>query len=229
MRAKATYLAFEHPGIRMLIVRRTFPELRENHTSRLLDAYERLPAAMRPRYSDSDKVFLFPGGARLKLGYCDNEDDVRQYQGQEYDVLFIDEATQLSETQFKWLNACVRGAGPFPKRTYLTCNPGGVGHAWVKRLFIDKDYRPGEDPADYAFIRAKVWDNAPLFAGGRGVHQGDEGAEEGEADGRGARAPGDGQRGLRQAAQRPVRRAEAGMAGRRLGRVLRAVLRGVQP
>lgn len=168
VRAKATYLAFEHPGIRMLIVRRTFPELRENHTSRLLDAYERLPAAMRPKYSDGDKVFLFPGGARLKLGYCDNEDDVRQYQGQEYDVLFIDEATQLSETQFKWLNACVRGAGPFPKRTYLTCNPGGVGHAWVKRLFIDKDYRPGEDPADYAFIRARVWDNAPLFAGDAG-------------------------------------------------------------
>ena len=168
VRAKATYLGFEHPGIRMLLVRRTFPELRENHTSRLLDAYERLPASIRPRYSDSDKVFLFPGGARLKLGYCDSEDDVRQYQGQEYDVLFIDEATQLSETQFKWLNACVRGAGPYPKRTYLTCNPGGVGHAWVKRLFIDRDYRPGEDPADYAFIRARVWDNAPLFAGDAG-------------------------------------------------------------
>jgi phage terminase large subunit len=168
VRAKATYLAFGHPGIRMLIVRRTFPELRENHTSRLLDAYERLPAAMRPKYSDGDKVFLFPGGARLKLGYCDSEDDVRQYQGQEYDVLFIDEATQLSETQFKWLNACVRGAGPYPKRTYLTCNPGGVGHAWVKRLFIDKDYRMGEDPSDYAFIRARVWDNAPLFAGDAG-------------------------------------------------------------
>jgi phage terminase large subunit len=168
VRTKATYLGFEHPGIRMLLVRRTFPELRENHTSRLLDAYERLPASIRPRYSDSDKVFLFPGGARLKLGYCDSEDDVRQYQGQEYDVLFIDEATQLSETQFRWLNACVRGAGPYPKRTYLTCNPGGVGHAWVKRLFIDRDYRPGEDPADYAFIRARVWDNAPLFAGDAG-------------------------------------------------------------
>jgi phage terminase large subunit len=168
VRTKATYLGFEHPGIRMLLVRRTFPELRENHTSRLLDAYERLPASIRPRYSDSDKVFLFPGGARLKLGYCDSEDDVRQYQGQEYDVLFIDEATQLSETQFRWLNACVRGAGPYPKRTYLTCNPGGVGHAWVKRLFIDRDYRLGEDPADYAFIRARVWDNAPLFAGDAG-------------------------------------------------------------
>jgi len=168
VRAKATYLGYEHPGIRMLLVRRTFPELRENHTSRLLDAYERLPASIRPRYSDSDKVFLFPGGARLKLGYCDSEDDVRQYLGQEYDVLFIDEATQLSETQFRWLNACVRGAGPYPKRTYITCNPGGVGHAWVKRLFIDLDYRPGEDPADYAFIRARVWDNAPLFAGDAG-------------------------------------------------------------
>jgi len=168
IRAKATYLAFAYPGIQMLIVRRTFPELHENHTKRLRAAYAAMPVCFQPRYNESEKAFTFPWGSRLKLGYCSDEGDVLQYQGQEYDVLFLDEATQLTEYQYSWLCACVRGAGDYPKRVYLTCNPGGVGHAWVKRLFIDRDFRRGEDERDYIFIQAQVYDNAPLFAADEG-------------------------------------------------------------
>ncbi len=164
IRAKATYLAFEHPGIQMLVVRRTYPELHENHTKRLRAAYGLLREDLRPKYNDNEKAFIFSWGSRIKLGYCSDEGDVLQYQGQEYDVLFIDEATQLTEYQFSWLCACVRGTNRYPKRIYVTCNPGGVGHAWVKRLFIDRDFRRGEDERDYMFIQARVWDNAPLFS-----------------------------------------------------------------
>jgi phage terminase large subunit len=48
---------------------------------------------------------------------------------------------------------------------YLTCNPGGVGHQWVKRLFVTRDFRRGEDPADYSFIPATVEDNRVLLKG----------------------------------------------------------------
>lgn len=161
IRAKATLLAYEYPGIQMLIVRRTLPELRSNHTLRLMAAYNTFPEAIK--YSDKDKEFVFPNGSRLKLGFCDNEADVLQYQGQEYDVIFIDEGTQFTEYQYGWLSACLRGTGDYPKRIYITCNPGGVGHAWVKRLFVDKDYKRSEDPKDYMFIPARVWDNQPLF------------------------------------------------------------------
>ena len=168
IRAKATYLAFSYPGIQMLIVRRTLPELRENHTKRLMAAYNAFPDGMRPSYNDKEKAFEFPFGSRIKLGYCKFESDVLQYQGQECDVLFLDEATQLTEYQFNWLDACVRGVGDYPKRTYLTCNPGGVGHTWVKRLFIDCDYKRSERAADYTFVPAQVWDNEPLFLADRG-------------------------------------------------------------
>lgn len=168
IRAKATYLAFEYPGIQMLIVRRSHPELRENHTLKLLAAYAGFPKDLKPEYNDDVKAFMFPWGSRLKLGYCDSESDVLQYQGQEYDVLFLDEATQLTEYQFGWLDACMRGTKQFPKRTYITCNPGGVGHAWVKRLFIDREYFRSERPEDYTFIQALVWDNGPLFESDEG-------------------------------------------------------------
>ena len=171
IRMKATFLAFAYPGIQMLIVRRTLPELRENHSKRLQVVYAQFPQELQPKYNDTEKAFMFPWGSRIKLGYCDTESDVLQYQGQEYDVLFIDEATQLSEYQFHWLDSCVRGTNGFPKRTYITCNPGGVGHAWVKRLFIDKDMKRCEQSGDYTFIQALVWDNDPLFLEDAGYKQ----------------------------------------------------------
>ena len=51
----------------------------------------------------------------------------------------------------------------YPKRVYLTCNPGGVGHAFVKRLFIDRAYKSGENPDDYVFYKSLVTDNAALM------------------------------------------------------------------
>ena len=159
LRRKCVILALGFPGIRILLLRRTLQELRENHTLPLRAELGRLV-----RYSAGQKAFLFPGGSRLKLGYCDDSSDVTQYQGQEYDVIAMDEGTQFTEYQFECLKACLRGGRPgYPKRFYITCNPGGVGHAWVKRLFIDRQYRPGENPADYAFIPARVTDNDYLM------------------------------------------------------------------
>lgn len=157
VRKKAMLLALRYPGIRMLLARRTLGEVWDNH---ILPLQQDLAGIAR--YRDAEKAFLFANGSRLKFGYCDSERDVLQYQGQEYDVIFLDEATQFTEFQFFTLTACLRGTGNCPRRMYLTCNPGGVGHGWVKRLFIDRDYRPGERAADYRFIPARVYDNSAL-------------------------------------------------------------------
>lgn len=158
VRFKATLLCAKYAGIRVLIVRRTYSELRENHIVPLRTMLANLAV-----YNENEKAFKFHNGSRLRFGYCANEGDVSQYQGVEYDVVFIDEATQLTEYQFTTINATVRGTNDFPKRTYLTCNPGGVGHHWVKRLFIDKEYKDSEDPNDYTFIKATVFDNKKLM------------------------------------------------------------------
>ena len=158
VRHKAILMAARYPGIRILILRRTLAELRENHIRPM-----RKLLRGAAEYRSTDKTFEFPNGSLIVFGYCDNESDVEQYQGQEYDVLFLDEATHFTEYQYATLTAVLRGANDFPKRMYLTCNPGGVGHAWVKRLFIDRDFRAGERPEDYIFIPAKVTDNEALM------------------------------------------------------------------
>lgn len=158
VRTKAKILAASYAGIKLLIVRRTFPELVNNHINQLREELHGLA-----RYNKTEKVFTFPNGSTIKFGYCNNDKDLDQYQGAEYDVIFLDEATQLQELWIKKIAACVRGVNEFPKRIYYTCNPGGASHGYFKRLFIDKQYEAGEDPEDYSFIQALVTDNKALM------------------------------------------------------------------
>jgi phage terminase large subunit len=160
---KAILLALRYSGIKMLLLRRTYKDLERNHARELSTLLQGFV-----NYNKQDKLFLFPNGSLLELGYCASESDVLQYQGQEYDIIFIDEATQFTEYQFQTLTACLRGANDFPKRIYITCNPGGVGHEWVKRLFVSKRYKDTENPDDYEFISATVFDNKVLLEKDKG-------------------------------------------------------------
>ena len=163
IRLKAVILCFMHSGIKVMIVRKSFPELLANHIKPLKALLKINTEDALASYNDSKKEITFPNGSEILFRYCDTEKDVDRYQGTEVDVLFLDEATQLSEDQMKKICACVRGVNSFPKRTYYTCNPGGKGHGYIKRLFIDKIYNEGEHPEDYSFIQSLVTDNKALM------------------------------------------------------------------
>lgn len=166
VRVKAILLCLKHPGIKVMIIRKTYPELQENHIipiCQILHCYAPNKAERIATYNDSKKHITFPNGSRILFRYCDNEKDAERFQGTEVDVLFIDEATHQSEEKMKKLTACVRGVNGFPKRIYCTCNPGNEGHAWVKRLFIDRAFKDNERPEEYEFIQSRVTDNFALM------------------------------------------------------------------
>lgn len=158
VRQKAKMLCLRFNGIKCLIVRKTYPELINNHVSPLRGELHGIAT-----YNKTEKMFTFVNGSTIKFGYCANEGDLDQYQGAEYDVIFIDEATQLQEDWLKKIVACMRGVNDFPKRTYYTCNPGGPSHGYIKRLFVDRNFEKGEKPEDYRFIQAKATDNHALM------------------------------------------------------------------
>ena len=158
VRQKAKMLCLRYNGIKCLIVRKTYPELINNHVSPLRGELHGIAT-----YNKTEKMFTFVNGSTIKFGYCANEGDLDQYQGAEYDVIFIDEATQLQEDWLKKIVACMRGVNDFPKRTYYTCNPGGPSHGYIKRLFVDRNFEKGEKPEDYRFIQAKATDNHALM------------------------------------------------------------------
>lgn len=158
-RRKAVMLCMNYDGLNGLLLRRTMPELRNNHIIPL-----RAELHGYAKYNSDERAFLFPNGSRLMLGYCDNEGDLNQYQGQEFDFIIFEEATHFPEEWIVFICTSLRTTRTdFKPRVYYTTNPGGVGHEYIKRIFIDRNYKEGENPEDYVFIQASVYDNAVLM------------------------------------------------------------------
>lgn len=165
-----------YPGIRILMMRLHYPELNKNLIQPLLQL---VPPEMAT-YNGQEHILTFENGSTITFGHWSGEQSMNEYNGLEFDWIFMDEATQFSEDAFRFMGGCLRGVNNIPKRMYITCNPGGVGHRWVKRLFIDREYKTdsenpeeNETPEDYTFIFATVDDNKALMGspGGRGYLQ----------------------------------------------------------
>ena len=145
LRRKLIALCLRYPGIRCLLVRRTYPELKANHVGPMLREYGALLC-----YSEGEKRLSLSNGSTIDLGYCACDRDLLRYQGQEYDIIAVDGTAERTGAYFR------------QHRIYR--EPRRVGHAWVKRLFIDRSFRPGENPDDYSFIPALVYDNDVLLS-----------------------------------------------------------------
>ena len=119
-----------------LILRRTNDELRELiHKSQ--EIYPKaFPGA---KWMEKKSQWTFPSGARIWMTYLEQDKDVLRYQGQAFTYIGVDELTQYS-TPYAWdyLRSRLRTADPnLPVYMRATTNPGGPGHIWVKKMFID--------------------------------------------------------------------------------------------
>lgn len=167
VRIKAVCGAIRYPGIKILIIRRTYPELQANHIEPII----RLVPQGIASYNGTLHTMYFVNDSLIKFGHFSGVSSEQEYVGQEYDWIFMDEATQFTEREFRFLGGLLRGVNDIPKRFYITCNPGGVGHYWVKRLFIERKFKQdsimpeeNENPNDYApLIFATVEDNEILL------------------------------------------------------------------
>ena len=94
------------------------------------------------KYRVNDKLFLFPNGSSIKLGYCKQAEDYAQYMGVEYADIAFEELTQHEEEKWNLVGGSNRSNNPNCKaKRWGNCNPGGIGHAWVKERFVDPDTR----------------------------------------------------------------------------------------
>jgi hypothetical protein len=180
---------FENPNFNGLILRRSTDELREI----VWKTQELYPKIFKgAKWGEKKSQWTFPSGAKLWLTYLERDQDVLRYQGQAFSYIAFDELTQYP-TQFAWnyMRSRLRTTDPdLPTYMRATTNPGGVGHGWVKRMFIDpapentkfvaQDLETGDDlvypdshdkagePLFYRrFIPAKLQDNPYLMEGGQ--------------------------------------------------------------
>lgn len=164
IRARELYRRLANPGTAGLIVRKTYPELLANHIRKFFVEYP----FVRDWYNKAEKTIYYPGGSTTEFSYLQHTDDVYTYQGREYEDVSIDEITQHEEEVFKILRSSVRTSNKqFAKKNQpsmlLTGNPGGIGHAWAKRIFVDRNFKEEEDADEFDFVQAKVFDNKALM------------------------------------------------------------------
>lgn len=165
VRAREVTRRLKYAGSKGLIIRKTHPELLSNHIRRFFEEYP----VTREWYNKSEKAIYWPNGSITEFSYLQNVDDVYTYQGREYEDISIDEITQHEEIVFKVLRTSNRTSnqelikqGLVPTM-FLTGNPGGIGHSWVKRIFVDRQFKPEEHSEEFDFVQAFVQDNVALL------------------------------------------------------------------
>lgn len=157
----------EHPKYNALILRRTFKDL--SQPGALIDIAMEWLKPTDAVWNAQDKKWKFPSGAVLQFGHMESENDKMNYQGAQYQFVGFDELTHFSESMYTYLFSRMRkqNTNDIPSRMRSAGNPGGPGHEWVKRRFIDP---PDEDmtesekkrKANRIFIPSGLKDNPHL-------------------------------------------------------------------
>ena len=116
-----------------IFVRRKLTQLSE-----VIARTKQLFPKLGAKYNEQQKTWTMPGGARLKFVYLERDSDAEEYQGHNYTRVYVEEVTNFpSSTPIDKLRATLRSGSGVPVGMRLTGNPGGPGHNWVKRRYID--------------------------------------------------------------------------------------------
>lgn len=189
MRVLAIMLCGLVPNLQVYIFRRHFSDLYKNHMEgpgsfvEMLWPFYRLGLV---KINFSDNKIVFWNKATIHLCHLQHEKDLMKYQGAEIHVLLMDELTHFTEKMYRFLRNRVRLGGlEIPdawlvedklkirdKLPLIMCgsNPGSVGHAWVKRTFVDygepmevNRTRKADGGMLRTYIPAKLEDNPTLL------------------------------------------------------------------
>ncbi|KIL38316.1 hypothetical protein SD70_27255 [Gordoniibacillus kamchatkensis] len=155
----------EYPGAKIYLFRETFDDLEANLIN---EAKEKWPSELYT-YNEGKHIATLYNGSRVFFRYIRNMQDAKRYQGRSMDFVGVDELTNFTYEQIQVLLSCLRSPKGYPPRFRGTCNPGGIGHAWVKKRYIEATNYGETTTTDdvtgntLAFIPAQVYDNDILM------------------------------------------------------------------
>lgn len=154
----------EHSGADMYLFRETYDDLEAN----LIKEWKEKVPKETYEYNEGKHTATLFNGTTVKFRYISNYADAEGYQGRSIDWIGVDELTKHEERSIQVLLSCLRSVKGFKPRFRATCNPGGIGHTWVKeRYIIPTEYGlhvviDETTGGTIAFIPATVYDNVVL-------------------------------------------------------------------
>jgi len=155
--ADAVLFATTYPGAKICILRESLDAVKQSFLDKLPTLF--------PQEVDGKKIYdykeksssihaplsrsvIFPNGSYITFQRVANYEEAVAKQGWEFHYLGIDEVTKQDEKTVMYLLSTVRSVvvdNPYtkqkmriPTKIVFGCNPGGIGHKWVKRRFIDR-------------------------------------------------------------------------------------------
>lgn len=141
---------YQHPKFKGLILRRTIPEVKKELMKRCSEYYPQTGA--KPNYSDH--VWKWSWGAELWLSGAEHEDDVRNYDTEQFNYIFFEELTSFTEFMYIYMMQRCRPADEdLPSLMFSASNPGNVGHGWVRKRFVEPYKQGGKIIRQYFFKR----------------------------------------------------------------------------
>lgn len=120
-----------------LCVRRERTQLTE-----LIERSKVLYTPLGAKFHEQDKMWRFPNGARLRFAYLENDADAANYQGHSYSRVYVEEMGTFANPDpiFKLMATLRPTSKKMPAdvpKFRATGNPGGPGHLWIKKRYID--------------------------------------------------------------------------------------------
>ena len=146
-------------GVRAGLFCENYPALHDRHLSRI--AYE-FPTWLGSYRAQQHELVLQDkyGGGIIAFR---NLDDPSKYLSSEFALIEVDELTKNPRETFDFLRLRKRWPGVERTKFVGASNPGGVGHDWVKQMWIERVFPSEESERDqFHFIKALPTDNRYL-------------------------------------------------------------------
>lgn len=124
----------DKPYYRALVIRKNADDL-----SDWVDRAGQMYRAFNADIAYRPAIIRFPSGATIRTGHLKDSQAYTKYQGHEYQRMLIEELTQIPDEKLylQLIASCRSTHSDIDPRIFATTNPGNIGHAWVKKRFVD--------------------------------------------------------------------------------------------
>ncbi len=122
-------------GHRFLVIRKVAKTIRESCFRQLCGQISDFYADAGAKINKGDMYIRFPNGSEILFAGIDDPEKLKSI----YNItgIWIEEATELEESDFNQLDIRLRGKTRFYKQIIITFNPISVMH-WLKKRFFDR-------------------------------------------------------------------------------------------
>lgn len=150
-------------GVRVMLACETYPDLRDRQITKFDIEFPAWLGSLKDTKENGLSFTLSDelGGGVIALR---NLDDPSKYQSAEFAAIGVDELTKIPKETFDILRGSLRWPNVNHTVFIGATNPGGIGHAWVKGLWIDRAFPPelAARAAEFVFIQSLPADNPYL-------------------------------------------------------------------